>query len=108
MLYFITFMATIITIIEIFGIYNLKKFNLSNNLIFYIIGGLSYALIAFIFSKLMSSEKIGIINHTWNIMSSILAFIMAYVLFNEKLNKYEMIGVLISLVGLVLMSIKNN
>lgn len=103
---FILGAAIFLTVIEMSAQYNLKKFNITDNYEFYIIGILLYVITATIFTKLLSYEKIGIVNHLWNIFSSLLGFLMGWMFFSEALTFSEMLGVVLSMLGIILMGVK--
>lgn len=102
MILYVTIIIFIITIIEMLGLWNLKKYSLTDNIIFYLFAIITFSVFAYMLSKLMKIERIGIINHVWNIMSSIMAFLIGYVFYKEKLNYYEFLGVVLSLFGMLL------
>ena len=103
---FILLVALILTIIETYAQYNLKEFSLNRRLPYYILGIILYVVSAMIFMNLLSYEKVGIVNLIWNIMSTLSVFIMGYLIFNESLNNYEMVGAVMAIVGLILLGLK--
>lgn len=103
---FILFMALILTIIETYGQYNLKEYSLNKRVPYYLLGIILYVVSATIFMNLLSYEKVGVINLIWNIMSTLSVFIMGYLIFNESLNSYEMVGAMMAIIGLILLGLK--
>jgi multidrug transporter EmrE-like cation transporter len=101
----ITFIVLILlTAIESGAMYQLKTFSLTNNIVHYGLGIFLYSLSATLLMISFNFEEIGIINHSWNIFSSIFGFALGYIVFKETLTKAEGIGVIISLIGLILMN----
>ena len=84
-------------IIETFGIYAIKKKHL-------LIGIICYIFSAIILYFLFLNNKDSVVNHTWNIFTSIFVFIIGYLFLNEKLSNKEFIGATVGLVGLYLMN----
>jgi len=103
---FILTAAVCLTVIEMVGQYNLKKFNVTNNYKFYLLGIGFYIITLTLFTKMLTYSKVGIINHLWNIFSSLFSFIMAWLYFSETLTMYEVLGVMFSMIGIILMGIK--
>jgi len=54
---------------------------------------------------LLKYEGIGMSNFFWNVFSTILMFIIGIYVFNEKLYNLQIIGVILSLLGLFLILI---
>jgi multidrug transporter EmrE-like cation transporter len=50
-------------------------------------------------------EGIGMVNFIWNVFSTVLMFTIGVYLFNEKLHNLQIVGVLLSLLGLFLILI---
>jgi len=103
---FILSVALIMTIVETYAQYNLKEYSLNNKLSYIVLGLLFYVVSAIMFMSLLSYEKVGIVNLIWNIMSTLLVFIMGYLVFNESLNSYELVGAVMAIVGLILLGLK--
>lgn len=101
----ITFVILILlTIIEFGAMYQLKTYTLTNNIVHYGLGIFLYSLAATLLMKSFNFEEIGIINHSWNIFSSIFGFALGYIVFKESLTKAEGVGIIISMIGLILMN----
>jgi len=102
---YVILLIIILIAIETGSQYNLKLYNenkINYNLIFGIIG---YILIALILSYSFGFEKMGIVNHAWNIGTSVTIILVGYMYFNEKLSTAQMVGVIFGLLGLVLMGL---
>jgi len=72
-----------------------------------IIAALIYGLgVVPLLVKTLEYEGIGMVNFLWNIFSTILMFIIGIYIFKEKINYLQIIGILVSFlgIGIVLLS----
>lgn len=84
---------------EAFGLYFIKAGGITNT----IKGSLLYGLgVAPLLSWATKYEGIGIVNFMWNILSTIIGFGIGIYVYKERLRKLQLIGVLLSLMGLAL------
>ena len=88
---------------EGFAINYLKKYSLNNSknnlfisLIFYLIYALSFA-------ELFKTKKIATAAAITGMLALVSITLMGFVLYNEKLNKKEMFGVLLALISICLL-----
>jgi multidrug transporter EmrE-like cation transporter len=105
-LYFFT-IVIILSLIEISAIYNLKEYNVHNRILNYFLGMLLYFVAINIFLNLFNYDKIGVVNTSWNVLSSLLSLMLGYLYFGENITAREYFGVLISLIGLVMIHYKD-
>jgi len=101
----------IMSLIDI-GMQTLSKYYVlgaSKNILLLIAACILYAIQPYIFSKAISYEGIGIgiMNITWNVISSCVILGFGVMIFNEKMNNYKWAGVLVSIIALILLSIGN-
>jgi len=68
----------------------------------YIIGIFGYALVAFIFYKILQNKSITGANAVWNIGSIIIVTIVGIVFFKTKLDKYQYLGLLLAIISVLL------
>ena len=92
-----------LTVTELFSLYQLKKYNVEGNNTDFIMGIIGYIITALLLTKLLAYEKIGIANHSWNVITSLCGFLIGYMYFNENLNRIEIFGGILSLIGVYLM-----
>ena len=92
-------------LIEMIAQYNMKEFNLKGTYSNYIIGVFFHIISITLFSFALSYEKIGIVNHLWNVFSSLFAFLMAKIYFFETITHFELIGFMFSMIGIIFMGI---
>ena len=102
---YILIFVILLTLIEACSQYNLKLFNKSNNMQYFVIGAIGYVIISAIISYLFGFEKMGIVNNLWNVCSSIFIVIVGYLFFSEKLSTVQIIGVVFGVMGMALMGI---
>ena len=93
----------LLSTIEIFSLYCLKKYNINKNLNYFVFGLGGYVIIALLLAELFTYEKVGIANHSWNIITSIAGFLVGYLFFKEEINSMELIGIIISIIGIFIM-----
>jgi multidrug transporter EmrE-like cation transporter len=94
------FGLTIITsFIEAFGLYNIRMGGLHHTALASLIYGLG---VVPMLSKTMAYEGIGLVNFFWNVLSTLFGFVIGIYVFNEKIRYLQVIGVILSLLGLVL------
>lgn len=93
----------ILTLIETFSLYSIKIFSLTGSLFSYAQSIAGYGIISLMLSGLVLTSKIGIINHFWNIFSSVGGLSVGYLAFGESLTKKETIGICLSTIGLFIM-----
>lgn len=90
----------IMTILEMISFFFLKSYSLDNKFSNYIIGIFSFVILLTLLVSIFNQQYIGIINITWNIFSTISAFILGYYFFNEKITTKQGFGLILSLLGL--------
>jgi multidrug transporter EmrE-like cation transporter len=95
MKYLIVFL--ILVFVEVYALYSLKKQNLFRGIIGFII-------VALLLYYLLKDKHIGIINHTWNLFSSLIIFLIGYLYFFERLSNLQIIGIIAGFIGLLLMN----
>jgi multidrug transporter EmrE-like cation transporter len=95
MKYLLVFIVLIL--VEVYALYSLKKQRL-------LIGIIGFIIVAIILYYLLKENHIGIVNHTWNIFSSMLIFVIGYLYFFEKLTTIQIIGIIAGFIGLFLMN----
>lgn len=84
---------------------NIKKLN-SRQIFFIILFGLTTIVSTFIFSKLENNNT-AITNTLIKLFTNIVFIATGFILFNEKLTKKQMIGILFCGIGIYLTSKKN-
>lgn len=95
-------LVVIIVIVEGLAQGCIKKYDNGESMLWFFTGALLYMLIVLVLSRALKKEKMAIVNILWGAISAILISIFAYVAFQEKLNKYQILGIVITLVGIAL------
>ena len=103
------FIAIIITLslFEMGALYFLKKYDVCRGMRYYFMGLLFYFVTINLILFLFNYERIGIVNLSWNVFSTILGLSLGYFYFMESLSPIECVGAFLSIAGLVLMQVKN-
>jgi drug/metabolite transporter (DMT)-like permease len=89
--------ASITGVVEAFGLYFLRLKTINNLFIAMAIYGLGVAPLLY---YALNYEGIGMVNFLWNICSTLFGFAIGIYLFKEKVQSIQLIGVIISLLGL--------
>ena len=104
-LYFIGIIAAIVICETVAQIFLEKYHKNSNNKYYLYLGILLYALVGFIYSYVLATgEELGIANGIWNGLTIITVTLLGYLLFNQKISKEKIAGVVIILFGIYLLS----
>jgi small multidrug resistance pump len=103
-LYIIAYVL-IIVIIECFAQMCLKKYANEKSIYLLLLGAFIYAVIAYMLVLSFSLEKMAIINVLWGGVSAIFLTLLAYYIYNEKINMYQISGIIIVLLGTTLIKL---
>ena len=97
-------LITTIILVEIFSQYLIEKSIKGDNTLLYL-GILFYALVGYIYYLILKSgEKLAVANSIWNAMSTVGIAIVGYFIFKQKLNFVQVIGLLLTIVGVYLIT----
>lgn len=102
--YILTYVL-IIVIIECFAQMCLKRYAAEKSIYYFLIGAFIYAIIAYLLVLSFSLEKMAIVNVLWGGISAIFLTLLAYYLYNEKINVLQLSGIFIVLVGTTLIKL---
>lgn len=96
-IYIASILITIIAIVEAVGLYFIRLGGIVNTSI----ASVLYALgVVPLLSWASKHIGIGLSNYIWNILTTLLGFAIGIYIFKEKLHNMQIMGVLVSLVGL--------
>jgi multidrug transporter EmrE-like cation transporter len=87
-------LAGLTAVVESFGLFFIRNSELLKAGLIYGIG------VVALLSKGLAYEGIGMVNFLWNIFSTLLGFILGIYFFKEKVHYLQLLGVLVSLLGL--------
>ncbi len=96
----------LITLLDIIGLACAKQWYVSHNKFYIIIGSLCFAFIPFVFSFTSKYASSGVANAAWAGLTTALVTISGIVIFKELISTWQIIGILIIILGLFLMEIK--
>ena len=97
-----------IVILEFTALYSVKKYSLHGSGYLLAICILCYALIPlFLFLILKQKQNIATVNIIWNVLSSVYGVLIGVVLFKERINLIQSLGIVLGVVGLVLIFSSN-
>jgi multidrug transporter EmrE-like cation transporter len=98
-IYIATGVITITAVVEAIGLYFIRlggSLNVSIASILY-----AFGVVPFL-SWASKYEGIGLANFMWNVLSTIFGFIIGILMFKEKIHNMQIMGVLVSLVGVAM------
>lgn len=85
--------------------YHIKKSKLKSNYLYLLIAIFSYSVVCFLLDKCYDFDGMGITNFAWSILSIITMILVGALAFNERITKYDVIGMILSVIGLYLIFI---
>lgn len=95
-------LVTAIVIVETLAQCCIKKYDNGEHFMWFGLGAVLYLVVALILSKTFRQEKMAIVNILWGAISAVLLTAFAYVIFNERLNWVQMVGIVVTLLGIAL------
>jgi len=85
--------------------YHIKKSKLKRNYLYLLIAIFSYSVVCLLLDKCYDFDGMGITNFVWSILSIITMILVGALAFNERITKYDVIGMILSVIGLYLIFI---
>jgi multidrug transporter EmrE-like cation transporter len=99
--YYIAFFLGILISFEAIALYSIQKFEKVKEFKFFILAMICYGILVPCFLyKNLKYKNIGMINFFWNIFSTIIGFTIGILLFSERVNNLQWIGISLSLLGI--------
>ena len=96
-----------IVVMEAIAQYFIKKYNEIPHPMYYILGIIFYALVAFLLNTSYNYSSMGMSQMLWSGMSVIAILLVGSFFFGETIEKNEWIGMIFIIIGLVITQIKN-
>ena len=93
-------MILLIVFLESVAHYNIKKSKVDNNILFMIVAVMCYFFICILLNKCYDFNGMGKTNFMWSVLSIIIILLLGYFMFNEKLTKYDILGLIICIIVL--------
>lgn len=81
--------------------------NSTQNILFFIIAVLFYILASFFIYKAYDYKGVGMVNAIWSGMSIILMVSIGVFIFNETIEDYEWLGIILIIIGILITNKKN-
>lgn len=95
-------LVTTIVIVETLAQCCIKKYDNGDHFVWFGLGAILYLVVAVVLSKALRKEKMALVNILWGALSAIFLTAFAYVIFNERLNWVQMVGIVVTLLGIAL------
>lgn len=101
--------GTVMAIFDVMMLSSVKMISLhqAQLLKWMIVPTLIYAVQPWIFLKSLQFETLIVMNLLWDLMSNILVTIVGFLYFKERLGPYKTIGVILSFISVIFLSIED-
>jgi multidrug transporter EmrE-like cation transporter len=94
-----------IIIVETIGAIFLNKASKNGNNILLLLGIIAYIFVAILFYWLVKLEKnMAIVNTIWQAANIVIVTTISYFIFKENLNNMQILGIILSCVGILLIN----
>lgn len=90
----------LIVLIESTAQYHIKKSKLTNNWMYLLVAVFCYIMICGLLRKCYDYDDMGMTNFIWSILSIVSIMIIGHIAFNEQINKFDMFGIFLCIMGL--------
>jgi multidrug transporter EmrE-like cation transporter len=97
-LYVLLFILAIV-IIECAAQYCLKRYAKCEGYQWFILGIITYSVVAFLLVLSFDYEKMAIVNIMWGSLSALILTLVAYYFYDEKLSWKQILGIIVILIG---------
>jgi len=94
-----------IVLFESIAQYHIKKSRDTEKLIYLLVGMFSYSIVCCLLHKCYSYDGVGVTNLTWSVFSIVSMMMIGHVMFNEEVNMFDFLGVIMCFIGLYLIFI---
>jgi multidrug transporter EmrE-like cation transporter len=105
---FYLLLVCVIVLFESIAQYHIKQSKINNNMLYILIAIASYSIICLLLHKCYDFMGMGITNFVWSVVSIVSILLIGTIIFDEKLTKYDILGVLLAVSGLYLIFIKGH
>jgi len=85
--------------------YHIKKSKVNHTYLYLVIALFCYIIVCLLVNRCYHFDGMGITNFVWSILSIITMLAVGGLVFNEKITKYDVIGMVLSVIGLYLIFI---
>lgn len=94
-----------IVLIETLAICVLKKYHLSNKILFFVLGVLLYAVVCYLLTKTFAYEGMALTNIIWSGLSILFVALAGVLYFKEQLTTNDMIGSILIVIGIMVLQL---
>jgi multidrug transporter EmrE-like cation transporter len=102
-------LISLVVIAETFAQYNIKESLIKNSNIRFVFAIFGYAFVCLFLKQIyLNKGTLGITNLIWSIFSIISILMIGIIFFHEKLNKYDMFGIVLCIIGLYFIYVKGH
>ncbi len=98
--WYVLYLVILISAVEGFSQYNIKKGNGDHNYTHLVYGIIGYSVICFLLWKSYNFEAMGHVNLLWSCVSIIIAYLIGIKFFKETHNKYTCYAILFALAAI--------
>jgi multidrug transporter EmrE-like cation transporter len=105
---FYLLLVCVIVLFESIAQYHIKQSKINNNMLYILIAIASYSIICLLLHKCYDFMGMGITNFVWSVVSIVSILLIGTIIFDEKLTKYDILGVLLAVSGLYLIFVKGH
>lgn len=85
--------------------YHIKKNKVNHNALYLLISMFCYSIVCLLLNKCYEFDGMGMTNFVWSILSIVSMLTVGYLVFDETIKKYDIIGMVLSVIGLYLIFI---
>lgn len=89
-----------IVLFESIAQYHIRKSKSKHNSMYILVAMLSYGVVCLLLNKCYDFNGIGITNFVWSILSIISMLTIGYLVFQEEITKFDIIGIFFCIIGL--------
>ena len=104
---YLIILVILISLIEGFSQYFIKKYTLENKLEFFALALIGYCFVCYLLTLTYKYSTMGIANALWSALSVITIITVGYTFFNETLKNLEILGIIFVILGVGLINLNN-
>ena len=102
------FLVFVIVLFESIAQYHIKQSKIKHNWLYLFVAIASYGVVCLLLHKCYDFMGMGITNFVWSILSIVSILAIGVTLFDEHITKFDVVGMILSVVGLYLIFIKEH
>ena len=98
----------IIVIFESIAQYHINESKRRNSVIFFLLAIASYSVVCLLLHKCYDFGGMAMTNFTWYTLSILSIVIIGFLGFNESITRFDILGIILSILGLYLIFVKDH